>query len=145
MKNKIGIYVFSRETVKSFVTDLPYFWINIYEPDLKPSDNLNNPNEIARLNLPFWDIDRKDVLAKETFCEIDAKCILTVLNKVQKNIKLIIISCDNGLTSSPAVAAALSRIMYDDEMNFFAKPYTPFFYVYHTILRVSRDVAPIGE
>ena len=156
MENKIGIYVFSRDTIKDFVTDLPHIFISIREPDTKgyinkPLEIPYNQNLVARLDLDFCDMDcRKSKpehltdLGYKLFSVEDAKSIIKFINLTKNYIKLIIVQCPGGISRSYGVAAALSKLMYDEDQLFFDKGH-PNMYVYRTILNVAQDMKPIGE
>jgi len=68
------------------------------------------------------------------FNEHHAKQILNFVNKNLNKIDLIISHCDNEMSRSSAVAAALSRILNGHEKPFFSFPYRPNYLIYRRLL-----------
>mgnify|MGYP001306606723 CR=1 FL=1 len=52
-------------------------------------------------------------------------------------IKLLMIHCEQGLSRSPAVAAAIARLKTGKGRRFFQEPYLPNGYVYRQLLEVA--------
>ena len=73
----------------------------------------------------FW--GRKQIL----FSYVNAKEIIDFWNEI--NSDLLIVHCEAGVSRSPAIAAALTKINEEDD-NFYFKNYRPNSLVYRTIL-----------
>jgi predicted protein tyrosine phosphatase len=147
MDKKItDIIVLNRKNIQEFATDRPYLLISIRDPKSEPVVIPENPNQVARLDLDFYDIDCKADGVK-SFCDEDAKAILKIVNLILPYVNLIVCQCEAGVSRSAGVAAALSKILTDDDSKFFAKkgPYCPNSFVYRTILNRYMDSRPIGE
>ena len=140
------IIVLSRLALADFVTDRPYLLISIKEPKSEPVFVLDNPNQVARLDLDFYDVNCK-VDGLKTFCEEDAKAILQIVNLTLPYVNLIVCQCEAGICRSAGVAAALSMILKGDDAEFFKPrgPYRPNSFVYKTILNVYQDSRPFQE
>jgi predicted protein tyrosine phosphatase len=86
-------------------------------------------------------IECHDVLKQSNkyiiFNDDHAEEIVAFLNKVKNDIETLYISCDAGLSRSPAVAAAITAILGEDDMIYFIK-YLPNNHIYNTILKVYR-------
>jgi len=152
MDNKIEILVFSRETIKEFVTDRPYLLISIRDPKSEVVETQDNPNQVARLDLEFsdFDVDRFPKILNtniKVFTKEDAQSIITVLRVTEKYINLIVVHCEAGISRSAGVAAALAKCLGQSDEKFFNPrgPYCPNRYVYRTLLNTYLDGRPIGE
>lgn len=148
----IEIFVFNRQNIQNFVTDRPYFFISISDPDLTHVEISDNPNQIARLDLSFWSVDKPDcdklgISQLKVFNEDDAKAILTILKAVKPCINLIVINCEAGRERSAAVAGALSRILGMSDAKYFAPngPYQPNRWIYRTILNTAVEMKMLGD
>lgn len=91
------------------------------------------------LRLCFADADTKYNLAQglDLFTKEHAIQILNFIIE-NKDVKKLIIHCDAGISRSPAIAAAISKILYNDD-NIYFKVYKPNMHVYRTILNTHRD------
>jgi len=141
--------ILSQEKAKEFVTDLPYLHISVRDPGDVPVETLTNPNMVARLDLEFSDFD-VDINPKiletniKVFTKEDAQSILKVFSLTEKYISLVVINCVAGISRSAAIAAALTKLLGQDDSSYF-KRYCPNRYVYRTIINLGMDSRPIGE
>jgi len=153
MENKIDILVFSRETIKEFVTDRPYLLISIRDPKSELVETQDNPNQVARIDLEFsdWDLEKfpqlKDKPQLKAFTKEDAQYIINILRLTEKYINLIVVNCEAGISRSAGVAAALAKCLGQSDEKFFNPrgPYCPNRYVYRTLLNEYKDGRPLGE
>lgn len=135
-------HVYSRHDIQRLSPPFgtPHIFISISTPgdDAAKIETNEYTLGILRLwfydsNTPFYDhIQGRMVEESELFNTDQAKQILEFVKK-HPTAERIIVHCDMGLSRSPAVAAALSKIMTDDDMIFF-KRYDPNMRVYRTIL-----------
>jgi predicted protein tyrosine phosphatase len=90
-------------------------------------------NLLQFLCLTFADRDSgSEIMTKE-----QAKDILKFV-EIHKDKHLIVCQCDAGISRSSAVAAALSKIYFDDDTWVFNdKQYRPNMHVYRTILKCA--------
>ncbi len=84
------------------------------------------------LRLSFADIDEADG-DLTLFSAEHAVEILEFVFKHRRSIERVVLHCDAGLSRSPGVAAAVARIMGDDDVTFFRRHW-PNGHVYRTLL-----------
>jgi len=58
------------------------------------------------------------------------------------DVRRIIVQCDAGLSRSPAVGAALARVLNGDDAEFFGGRYRPNMRVYRTLLETRPAALP---
>lgn len=78
---------------------------------------LSEDNRVGLLRLTFEDIAQADT--PQSFTPALAAEILDFVTSVWDQAEAFLIHCDVGLSRSPAVAAALSRIHYGDDGQWF--------------------------
>jgi predicted protein tyrosine phosphatase len=91
-----------------------------------------NENRMATLHLKFDDISSPKA-GLVLFTETQAGKILDVVDIWENDIDEVIVHCNAGISRSPAVAAALSKIWNEDDDMYFRK-YIPNVFVYNKIL-----------
>jgi predicted protein tyrosine phosphatase len=70
------------------------------------------------------------------FSKNHAKEILNLVLKAKENIQHCVVQCDAGISRSSATAAAIGKILYNDDTFVFDNPrYIPNSHIYSTILR----------
>lgn len=87
----------------------------------------------AILYLEFHDLDRIIDPEYPVFAVSHARKILKFFEKYRGEVNALLIHCDAGISRSPAVAAALTKIMGHDDSEYFKK-YIPNRRVYSLIL-----------
>ena len=124
--------VFNRHNIQRIRVKVPYIVVSI-------SDKIENlpilpPDELRLgiLRLAFFDTELPDTA--DSFTPELAKQILRFIKRYIKHVELVICQCDAGISRSAGVAAVLSKIINDDDMEFFRPPYHPNRLVYRTIL-----------
>ena len=96
------------------------------------------------LQLEFWDISTSAEslgLRGEgilSFEEDHATQILDFVHDMWDQVECFLIHCDAGLSRSPAVAAAIERIYYEDDQYWFNTK-TPNMLVYRKLLDVHHE------
>ena len=129
----------------------PHVIISIRTPGAEPVAVRRGYKTRAILFMAFPDLDEnyralppsaKRYNDGELFTPAQAKEILSFVNRHKDEIQSIIVQCEGGMSRSAGVAAALSKIMNDDDARFF-KGKTPNMLVYSTILREA--FGPIAE
>ena len=120
--------------------EVDHIVISICEPESSFPDLPENNKRLGLLQLKFTDLDRLD-LAKEIGQEHllmtrdQAKKVLSFVNEYKNKIKLIICQCDGGISRSSGTAAALSKILNnDDEWVFSSRNYIPNIHVYRLLI-----------
>ncbi len=103
-------------------------------------------NEMCRgvLRLSFPDAEVPSDLHVETslFSREQAMEIWTFTEKHLSQIERVIVHCDAGVSRSPAVAAALARVLNDDDTEFFGGRYRPNMRVYRFLLEARPPSLP---
>ena len=129
------LLVLPKSKAAKFQCDQPWACISIgSEPGDWPK--INKVQQVDIIQLAFEDTEFK----RDTgivFNEQHAKDILDFVDKNWDKIEILMVHCLAGQSRSPAVAAAIAKIKYDDDDVFFNK-YTPNMLVYRTILNVAH-------
>ena len=144
MIEKKTFEVRSRGYAQEFKSDVPWAAISIVtEP---PWPQLLEENRVGLLQLEFMDAEFVRPTSKwgnglSIFNECHATQILDFVQNVWDQVECFLIHCDAGLSRSPAVAAAIERIYYEDDSYWFATK-TPNSLVYRKILDVHHGQNP---
>lgn len=104
------IEVRSARNAEFFRSDRP--WAAISISSCQEFLALSEDHRVGLLRLVFEDTARPDT--PESFTPAQAAEILDFVARVWDQIEVLLIHCDVGLSRSPAVAAALSRIYYGE-------------------------------
>jgi predicted protein tyrosine phosphatase len=105
----------SARNAEFFWSERPWAAISITSGHEHPV--LSEANRVGLLRLVFDDITQPD--APQSFTSALAAEILDFVANVWDRAEAFLIHCDVGLSRSPAVAAALSRIYYGDDGPWF--------------------------
>jgi predicted protein tyrosine phosphatase len=105
----------SARNAEFFRSDCPWAAISITSGDEFPA--LSEDNRVGLLRLVFEDITQPD--APRSFTPAQAAEILDFVAGVWDHADMFLIHCDVGLSRSPAVAAALSKVYYGDDGEWF--------------------------
>ncbi|HPM85059.1 MAG TPA: hypothetical protein PLF81_30355 [Candidatus Anammoximicrobium sp.] len=105
----------SARNAEFFRSDRPWAAISITSGREHPV--LSEANRVGLLRLVFDDITQSDT--PRSFTPALAAEILDFVASVWEKVEVLLIHCDVGLSRSPAVAAALSRIYYGDDGPWF--------------------------
>ncbi len=135
-------YVYSRTMIEEHVEphEVPHLIISIGCPGDEDAKIKTNEHTLKILRLQFWDSDGESIKegelsvapAEQCFQPEQARQILALV-KTWPEAQRLIVHCDAGYSRSPAVAAAISKILTGDDESFF-KRYRPNMWVYRTIL-----------
>lgn len=142
MIEKKTFEVRSRGYAQEFKSDVPWAAISIITEH--PWPNLLEENRVDLLQLEFWDISTSAEslgLRGEgilSFEEDHATQILDFVHDMWDQVECFLIHCDAGLSRSPAVAAAIERIYYEDDQYWFNTK-TPNMLVYRKLLDVHHE------
>ena len=105
----------SARNAEFFRSDRPWAAISIASGPEHPV--LSEANRVGLLRLVFDDITQADT--PQSFTPALADGILDFVASLWDQAEAFLIHCDVGLSRSPAVAAALSRIYYGDDGQWF--------------------------
>jgi predicted protein tyrosine phosphatase len=133
----MDIFVYSRSALDAVRPhEVPHVIISI----------TSSPDDVARLRLnkkcrgvlrlSFPDAEAPSALYAEAilFSREHAMNVWTFVQQHLPETQRIIVHCDAGVSRSPAVAAALARVLNDDDSEFFGGRYRPNMRVYRTLL-----------
>lgn len=109
--------------------------ISIAAPLATPIHIPDNENRIGILRAYFNDLDKEleNMEGMILFNKDHAKNIIAFVNKYKNTVDTIYINCTAGISRSPAIAAALSKMIYGDDAYYFKK-YTPNMLVYRIMM-----------
>lgn len=138
---KLKLLVLGRGEIGTFSALLPYAVISITDPEKEDADIYQSSFLHSVLRLRFHDIAGKKNSELKNFQPTDEIAMtqeqaLNILNFVRDNfrdVELIVCQCEAGVSRSAAVAAALSKIL-NNEDDFFFKHYWVNHWVYNLIL-----------
>lgn len=137
----MNILILSRGRAKDFVWDKPWAAISISSPGGEHPE-LSEENRLKLLRMTFFDFDTPRQIHEEFmeffFNKGHAEQILDFVDEVQDKIDLLLVHCEAGVSRSPAVGAAISRLKWGKDQVFFDK-YTPNRLVYSKILEVGHE------
>ena len=133
--------VLSRAEIKCFTAELPYLVISVTDPEQPAAKIAESPYLRGILRLKFHDIGKPSRIAEQfaanttdiSMSEKDACEILSFVAEHLSGVKLIVCHCEQGVSRSAATAAALSRILQNED-DFFLQNYWPNRWVYDLLL-----------
>jgi predicted protein tyrosine phosphatase len=85
---------------------------------------------VLRLSFPDAEVPSDLHVETSLFSREQAMEIWTFTEKHLSQIERVIVHCDASVSRSPAVAAALARVLNDDDTEFFGGRYRPNMHVY---------------
>ena len=133
--------ILNRLLASIFTQSVDHILISIctFEDDFPelPEDN----KRMGVLRLSFADTDEKKAEKEQLpITESQAEEILNFVDRYKDKVELIICQCDGGISRSSGMAAALSKILNnDDKWVFNSKHYLPNMYVYRLLLNKYFD------
>jgi predicted protein tyrosine phosphatase len=135
------IVVFNEDMIQKFTTNEKHILISVQDPNY---DFVKLPKQISRLawiGFHFYDLDKDTEVfpySRFMFTSIQARIILDFVALWKNKVDLICINCCAGISRSAGVAAALSKILNNDDSYYF-KHYLPNMLVYRTILEEYNE------
>ena len=139
----VKICVTDRETVEQgLVMREPYVLISIRDPGKRRVRVPRSPLCMAILRLAFHDAEPVPGFtptdAIKYMTKADAKAIWRFVCKHAGGYAAIVVQCEQGMSRSPAVAAAMAKGLGVDEKKFWGE-YQPNRYVYDCVRAASQD------
>jgi len=136
------IIIKDRVGIQNFTSDVPYVIISITDTSKNFPALKNVPNLKDILRLRFTDDDHdinqnKDGMKYDCklFTESQARKIWNFVNNADFDDGLIVCQCDGGISRSSAIAAAIWKVLTnDDSVIFRDKRYVPNMFVYRMML-----------
>ena len=138
--------VLSRHEFESgFLTASPYIVISISDPKSRKPRIPRTSLCRAVLQLRFHDAEPTLGFRLPANVKLmrpaEAQQIRKFVNEHVAGVQTIVVHCEQGMSRSPAVAAAVCRLLGEDDSPFF-RNYAPNRYVYELVL---NDTAPHGD
>lgn len=130
----MNIHVCSLDQAIDFRCPDPWIGISVVSEGDWP--NLSSDNRLGLLQLAFWDIDAKIGL-RRPMSDDQAEQVLKFVDDYWGEAASLLIHCEAGLSRSPAIAAAISRIKIGHDNGYF-RTHVPNRHVYSTLLRVNE-------
>ncbi|HRH42136.1 MAG TPA: hypothetical protein PKY82_10860 [Pyrinomonadaceae bacterium] len=133
----------SREEIKHFTSESPYLIIYVTDPNYSDAEIAESPNLIDIIRLKFDDVGKPSKFQFEettdiSMSETQAKQILEFVKKYLSEVKLIVCQCEQGMSRSPAMAGALSRILQNED-EYFLQNYWANRWVYDLLIESAKD------
>lgn len=139
-EERIHFEVHSARNAELFRSDRPWAAIQISSRGDYPV--LSEENRVEALRLVFEDTLEPNRL--DSFTGAQARQILDFVGRMRGRVDALLIHCEVGLSRSPAVAAALSRIYEGDDGRWF-EMYFPNDLVYQRILEAAAETASAAD
>ena len=137
--------VAGREEIESgIVVRTPYIVISITDPGKRPARIQRAAGFRDILRLQFHDAvpvvgftlpSEIVVMTKDHTEEV-----WQFVHKWHNEVEAIVVHCEQGMSRSPAVAAAICNVFGDDDRRFF-REYMPNRYIYDLLVNVAEEVA----
>ena len=134
--------VAGREEIESgIVVRTPYVVISITDPGKRPASipRATGFRDILRLQfhdaVPAVDFTRPSEIVLMT--KDHAESICRFVRLWQTKVETMVVHCEQGMSRSPAVAAAICKVLGGDDREFF-REYAPNPYIYQLTLRAGQ-------
>jgi predicted protein tyrosine phosphatase len=137
----MDIFVYSRSALSMVAPhDVAHVIISITSSTDDVASLRIHPTCRGVLRLAFVDaeVGSPPYIGSDLFSQEQARSIWDFVRQHVGQIERIVVHCDAGVSRSPAVAAALSRVLNGDDAAFFGGPYRPNMHVYRTLLETHR-------
>lgn len=138
------IVVLPKRAIPEIDTPLNWAMISIATyKDHWPEYNEENCKKVLRL--AFHDADPKSTVnpchakGDDLFTEARAHMIIDFVEEVKDEIDMLVVHCEAGVSRSPAIAAVIAKILFNDDSTFFKAPFTPNMHVYRVMLNTAHE------
>ena len=125
--------------------DTPLSWAMISIATKYDWPEFDEKNCVKATRLSFEDKDPSAYLLKDDpnnpmklFTEKQANMVIDFVEEVKDKIEMLVVHCEAGISRSPAVAGAISKVLFGDDSAFFKGPYKPNMHVYRTIIDAAH-------
>jgi hypothetical protein len=140
---RIQFLVLGREEIRGFIFEKPYLIISVTDPENLEAEIIQSSNLISILRLKFDDVGKPNKFQFENSSDIlmdvdQAKQILEFTKKYLSEVELIVCQCEQGVSRSAAIAAALSLILQDED-EYFLKNYWANRWVYDLLIETEKN------
>ncbi len=130
-----NIVVLNLDNAEEFTSNSPWGAISVVSEGQWPK--LSTENRVGILYLAFWDIEGL-IPGYKRMTEEQAEQILKFADEIWDKAECLLIHCEAGISRSPAIAAALSRIKVGHDGGYFITHH-PNRWVYSTLLKVNEN------
>ena len=130
-------YVYSRRALEAARPhEVPHLVISITSAKDDVARIVTAAPCVAVVRLAFVDREESSegILESELFSDEHAREVWRHVEEHLPNLERIVVHCDAGYSRSPAVAAALARVLLGDDAQFFGPRYSPNPRVYRLML-----------
>lgn len=138
------IIVLPRRAIPELDTPLSWAMISIAtHEDTWPEYDEKNCKKVLRLAFNDADFKNSDnpnnegTTEDQLFDKKRANLILDFINEVE--VDMLVVHCEAGVSRSPAIAAVIAKILFNDDSKFFKAPYTPNMHVYRVLLDTAHE------
>lgn len=132
------IIVLPKTQAAQFTSDKPWACISI-GTTAQDIPTISTVNLVDRLILCFHDLnklpDGVDISEVNLFSRDQAQKIWQFVDQIYTQIDTLLVHCIVGISRSPAVAAAISKIFVNNNDSIYFKKYIPNMLVYRTLLQ----------
>lgn len=140
---KIDLLVLGREEITNFTFEKPYLIISITDPKNADAQIVQPSNLIDIIRLRFDDIGKPNKFQFENSTDIlmNSEQAMQILEFIEKNlsqVELIVCQCEQGMSRSAGIGAALSRILQDED-EYFLKNYWANRWVYDLLIETAKE------
>lgn len=138
----MNLLVTDRESIEAGIAvRTRYVVISIYDSRSKKPKVRKQPGLVDVLFLKFDDAEPSALMELPANIKLitaaHAKAVWDFLALHQKNIGTVVVHCEQGMSRSPAVAAAIAKKLGIDETRFWEE-HQPNKYVYEMMLRIDH-------
>jgi predicted protein tyrosine phosphatase len=136
----MDFFVYSRQAVERVAPhEAPHIIISITSAPDDLAQLRANDQCLGILRLSFIDADERapPIFGGELFSRNQAIQIWSFVERHRGDVRRIVVHCDAGISRSPAVAAALARVLNGNGDEFFSGPYLPNRLVYRLLLETA--------
>jgi len=144
---RVEIFIYSRGAIERIPPhEVPHVIVSITSSESDQARLPPSPHCRALLRLSFADADATSESIPEhaLFSRKHARAIWGLLEEHMPYIERFIVHCDAGMCRSPAVAAAISKVVTGDDAEYFRR-YRPNMRVYRTMLETYYEESAHGE
>lgn len=141
----MDLYVYSRQGLDAAAPhEVPHIVVSITSSPDDVASLRKNHLRVGVLRLAFPDVEVASEAHEEgvLFSREQAIQVWSFVQEHRSKVERIIVHCDAGKSRSPAVAAAVARVLNGDDAEFFGGRYRPNMRVYRILLEIAPTQAP---
>lgn len=128
--------IFNRETIEKYDAKEKHIVISIHDPNTTHAI-LSETCKDTRLETLFLVASDTDGKYGVPFTREMANKVWLLVDKYKDDIDLIVINCEAGISRSAGVGAALSKVLNNDDTDFF-RYFRPNMFIYRKVLSIKQ-------